>query len=60
VDTAIQDLFNCYLLKTRNAVRGLKPIITYSLDDFLYSGGQRRIDRIAASPAKWENTEKLS
>jgi hypothetical protein len=37
-----------YLFKTLEyAGRGLKPIIAYSLDDPIYSGDKKRIDRIA-------------
>jgi hypothetical protein len=36
-----------YLFKTLEyAGRGLRPIVAYSLDDYLYSGKTRRIDRI--------------
>lgn len=44
-----------YLFKTLvYAGRGLRAIIAYSLDDFLYSGEKRRIDRIAQNPGTGE------
>ena len=44
-----------YLFKTLEyAGRGLKPIIAYSLDDSIYSGEKRRIDRIAQNPETGE------
>ena len=44
-----------YLFKTLEyAGRGLKPIIAYSLDDSIYSGEKRRIDRIARHPETGE------
>jgi hypothetical protein len=44
-----------YLFKTLEyAGRGLKPIIAYSLDDSIYSGEKRRIDRIARNPETGE------
>jgi hypothetical protein len=44
-----------YLFKTLEyAGRGLRPVIAYSLDDSLYSGVKRRIDRIAQSPGTGE------
>ena len=47
--------FMGYLFKTLEyAGRGLKPIIAYSLDDSLYSGEKRRIDRIAQNPGTGE------
>jgi uncharacterized membrane-anchored protein YjiN (DUF445 family) len=40
-----------YLFKTLEyAGRGLRPIVAYSLDDYLYSGEKRRIDRVALNP----------
>jgi len=37
-----------YLFKTLEyAGRGLRPVVAYSLDDYLYSGEKRRSDRIA-------------
>ena len=47
--------FMGYLFKTLEyAGRGLKPIIAYSLDDSIYSGEKRRIDRIARNPETGE------
>jgi hypothetical protein len=44
-----------YLFKTLEyAGRGLRPIIAYSLDDSLYSGEKRRVDRIAQNPGTGE------
>jgi hypothetical protein len=44
-----------YLFKTLEyAGRGLTPIIAYSIDDFLYSGDKRRIDRLSEGPGNRE------
>lgn len=43
--------FMRYLFKTLEyAARGLRPLIAYSLDDSLYSGNDKRIDRIGQDP----------
>lgn len=40
-----------YLFKTLEyAGRGLRPIVAYSLDDYLYSGEKRRAERVALNP----------
>lgn len=40
-----------YLFKTlKYAGRGLRPIVAYSLDDHLFSGEQRRGDKVALDP----------
>ena len=40
-----------YLFKTLEyAGRGLRPIVAYSLDDRLYSGGIRKVARVALNP----------
>jgi len=47
--------FMGYLFRTLEyAGRGLKPLIAYSLEDSLYSGEQRRIDRIGQDPETGE------
>jgi hypothetical protein len=47
--------FMGYLFRTLEyAGRGLKPLIAYSLEDSLYSGKQRRIDRIGQDPETGE------
>jgi hypothetical protein len=47
--------FMGYLFKTLEyAGRGLKPIIAYSLDDSIYSGEKRKIDRISQDAATGE------
>jgi len=47
--------FMGYLFRTLEyAGRGLKPLIAYSLEDSLYIGEQRRIDRIGQDPETGE------
>ena len=47
--------FMGYLFRTfEYAGRGLRPIISYSLEDSIYSGEQRRIDRIGQDPETGE------
>jgi hypothetical protein len=44
-----------YVFKTLEyAARGLKPLIAYSLDDSLYSGNRKKIDRIGQDPETGE------
>jgi hypothetical protein len=43
--------FIVYLFKTLEyAGRGLRPIVAYSLDDHVYSGKTRRVDRVGRDP----------
>lgn len=43
--------FMGYLFKTlKYAGRGLRPLVAYSLDDYLYEGAKRRGDRVALNP----------
>ncbi len=47
--------FMRYLFKSLEcAARGLRPLIAYSLDDFLYSGNRKRIDCIGHEPETGE------
>jgi hypothetical protein len=34
----------------KNHGRGLQPIVAFSLDDRLYSGAIRKVDRVALNP----------